>query len=89
MNLYSVGYYLSNWCVYVFAPTRNRAKAMVAELYGEEYIHMRCKTLRKGVNVAVPSVVDSEDDEAYKDVLKCGYRYMTEEEVDREEWLWV
>jgi hypothetical protein len=54
----------------------------VAELFGEEYIDMRCKTLKRGVlDVQVPTIVDSELDEAYKYVLECGYHYYDDEEL--------
>lgn len=82
MNLYQVSDKDYDWICYVFDVSRNRAKAMVAESFGIDYVDMRCKTLRKGVNIQTPTMVDDEQDEAYKTVLECGYRYCSEEEME-------
>lgn len=39
---------------------------------------MRCKTLKKGVNVPVPMLVTHPDDNGYDIVKNCGYEYVTE-----------
>ena len=88
MNLYHVWDRHYEWCCFAFNTTRNRAKARVAELFDQEYIDMRCKTLKRGVNVPVPMVVDCDTDEGYDMVLKCGYRYATEEELNEWEDRW-
>ena len=79
MNLYQVMDKNYEWGCFVFDVSRNRAKASVAEHLGEDYVDMRCKTLKKGVNVPMPTIVDSEDDEAYQMVLACGYKYYSDE----------
>lgn len=81
MNLYQVLDKNYEWCCYVFDVSRNSAKARVAESYGEDYINMRCKTLTKGVNVPIPMMVDDEESMGYDIVLKCGYRYVGEDEM--------
>ena len=80
MNLYRVSNKDYEWCCYVFETTRNKAKAFGASCFGEDYTDMRCTTLKKGINVDRPRVVDCEDDEGHDIVLKCGYRFATEEE---------
>ena len=82
MNLYSVWDRNYEWCCFVFDTTRNRAKLRVAESFGEDYIDMRCKTLKKGVNVPYPMLVDCDDADGYDIVLQCGYHYATEEEMN-------
>lgn len=82
MNLYIVWDKNYEWCCYAFDTTRNRAKLRVAESFGEDYINMRCKTLRKGINLPYPMLADSEDAEGYDIVLQLGYRYATEEEMN-------
>jgi hypothetical protein len=72
----------------VFETTRNKAKKRVAEHFFCDYIDMRCKTLRKGVNFTYPKTVDSEDDEGYSVVLQCGFHYPTEAEIYAEEERW-
>ncbi len=89
MNLYKVMDANYDWCCFVFETTRNRAKLRVAESLGQEYIDMRCKTLKKGVNVPRPMTVDDETAEGYDMVVQCGYGYSYEEEptTDPPEWL--
>lgn len=79
-NLYMVLDANYDWCCFAFDISRNRAKMRVAKEFGCEYTEMRCKTLRKGVNVPLPMLVDSPDAEGYDMVLACGYHYKTEEE---------
>lgn len=80
MNLYLVWDKQYEWCCYVFAVSRNQAKLMVAELFSQEYIDMRCKTLRKGLcNPQEPATVDYTDDYLYEIVKQCGYEYTEEE----------
>jgi hypothetical protein len=80
MNLYQVWDDEYERYCFVFDISRNRAKAMVAEHFGLEYISMRCKTLKKGVNFDFITIVESDKDEAYNVVLACGYRYYYDEE---------
>jgi hypothetical protein len=75
MNLYTVGDYRSDWVCYCFATTVNRARTMVADHFGEKYIHMRGSLLKRGVNVSCPVVVDCAEHELYPKVVECGYRY--------------
>lgn len=90
MNLYQVADAQYEWCCFVFDVSRNRAKASAAEYFGCDYIDMRCKTLKKGLqSVQIPTIVDSDADEEYKVVLECGYRYYDEEELAAmiDEWM--
>lgn len=79
MNLYMVLDANYDWCCFAFDITRNRAKKRVADEFSHEYIDMRCKTLKKGVNVPIPMLVTHPDDDGYDMVLKCGYHYAEEE----------
>ena len=36
---------------------------------------MRCKTLKKGVNIPFPMLVTHPDDKGYEIVKSCGYEY--------------
>ena len=50
MNLYMVWDEQYEWCCFIFAHSRNEAKAMWARCFDQEYTSARCKTLEKGVN---------------------------------------
>ena len=80
MNLYSVTDKTYDWCCYVFATTRGRAKALGASYIGVDYIDARCSTLKRGVNFSQEMVVDDTDSPGYEMVLKCGYEFADEEE---------
>lgn len=80
MNLYLVTDANYDWACFAFDTSRERAKLRVAKEYGNEYIEMRCKTLKKEVNVPLPMLVTDADDEGYDIVLQCGYHYDTDEE---------
>lgn len=80
MNLYIVLDANYNWGCFVFEKTRNRAKAAVARHFDMDYTEMRCKTLKRAVNVDYPMIVDCETDQGYDMVLACGYHYMKDEE---------
>ena len=80
MNLYCVQDSDYEWCCFAFDSSRNRAKKSVADFFDMEYIEMRCKTLRKGVNVPFPTIVADEDDRGYDVVKDCGFGFATEEE---------
>lgn len=89
MNLYQVWDKHCAWSCFVFDVSRNRAKASAAKVFDEDYINIRCVTLRKGISkIQNPKVVDSETDEEYQVVLECGYRYYDDEELTAmiEEW---
>lgn len=75
MNLYMVLDNNYDWCCFAFDTSRNRAKKRVADEFFCEYIDMRCRTLRKGVNVPIPMLVTHLDDDGYDMVLRCGYQY--------------
>ena len=51
----------------------------VAREFGNEYTEMRCKTLKKGVNVPAPMLVTHPDDNGYDIVKNCGYEYGTDD----------
>lgn len=80
MNLYCVWDSNYDWCCFAFDSSRNRAKKLVADFFDMDYIEMRCKTLRKGVNVPFPTIVTCEDDFGYDCVKDCGFSFATEEE---------
>ena len=82
MNLYRVHGFDDCSCCFVFDTSRGRAKARVASYFNCEYINMRCQILAHGVNVPFLMVVDSPDAVGYEYVLKCGYRYATDEELE-------
>ena len=83
MNLYMVLDNNYDWCCFAFDTSRNKAKKKVADEFSCDYIDMRCKTLRKGVNVLIPMLVTHPNDNGYDMVLNCGYHYATEDE----EWI--
>lgn len=80
MNLYQVMTKEYEWCAYCIAPTRSKAKLMVAQEFGEEYTDMRCKTIQKGVKVENATVIDSDLHPMYHIVTECGHKYYTDEE---------
>ncbi len=84
MNLYVVMDNNYDWCVYVFDVSRNRARIRMAESYDVEYVDTRCKTLKKGLNVPKPMLVDDDSSEGYDIILELGYRYLTDEEIEEE-----
>lgn len=83
MNLYMVLDSNYDWCCFAFDTSRNRAKKRVADEFYCDYIDMRCKTLKRDVNVPVSMLVTHPDDKGYDVVLSCGFHYATEEE----EWI--
>ena len=83
MNLYQV---MPNYeyTYFVFAETRNKAKAACVRWYvdeGEEYTDMRCRTLAKDVPDHLLEqlnhiyVIDSPNSEGYKIVKELGFEY--------------
>lgn len=85
MNLYQV---MPNYeyTYFVFAKTRNKAKAACVRRYvdeGEEYTDMRCKTLVKDVPSHLIErlnhiyVIGSPGDEGYEVVKELGFEYET------------
>ena len=83
MNLYQVWDKNYEWCCFAFDTSRNKAKLRVAESFFCDYIDMRCMTVKKGVNVQVPMLVDHPNAEGYDMVLYYGGRY----EQDVEAWI--
>lgn len=79
-SLYQVGDSSYEWICYIFETTRNRAKARVAEYFDQDYVDMRCKTLKRGVNVDFPMIVDCPESKGYEIVQQFGYGYLTEDE---------
>lgn len=81
MNLYMVLDNNYDWCCFAFDTSRNRAKKKVADEFYCDYIDMRCKTLKKDVDVFEPMLVTHPDDNGYDIVLGYGFHY-DEEGVD-------
>lgn len=79
MNLYSVSDCNYEWCCFVFDTSRNRAKMRVAKYFDMDYIDMRCKLCKRGVNISMPMIVDDETSDGYDVVLNCGYHYLSED----------
>lgn len=79
MNLYCVYPEQYDWCCFVFAMSRNDAKAMWARCFDQEYINARCKTLHKGLNFPFSKCVDCPDDPDYGYVVGLGYEYAEDE----------
>lgn len=75
MNLYNVMDKNYEWSCFVFAPTRNKAKKLVADHFFIDYIDLRSRCLKKGVNIDHCVVVDHPDDEYYDLVVNCGFSY--------------
>lgn len=80
LNLYMVQDSNYEWCCFVFDASRNKAKLSVAEHFGFDYIDMRCKTLKKGVNFPYAKIVDCEEEDGYDFVKQCGYEYVKEDD---------
>ena len=78
VNLYMVCDSNYDWCCFAFDISRNMAKLSVARKFGNEYTEMRCKTLKKCVNVPFPMLVTHPDDNGYDIVKNCGYEYGTD-----------
>lgn len=81
MNLYMVCDSNYDWCCFAFDTSRNRAKMRAAEHFFCEYTDMRCKTLRKGINVSDPKLIYDEDCEGYDIVKNCGFKYEDDSEL--------
>lgn len=87
MNLYKV---MPNYeyTYFVFAPTRNKAKAACVGFSHEDekYTDMRCRTLVKDIpcfpcdDLGAVCVVDDVDDSAYEIVKELGFHF--EEDID-------
>lgn len=75
MNLYCVCDEQYEWCCFIFAHTRNEAKAMWARGFDQEYTSARCKTLKRGVNFPMCKCIDDPDDPDYGYVVGLGYEY--------------
>lgn len=58
MNLYIVYDANYDWECFVFETTKNKAKKRVAEDFFMDYIDVRCKTLKKGVNFPYPKTIN-------------------------------
>ena len=70
MNLYKVSDASYAWCAFTFAVKANYAKLMVAHEFNEEYINLRCKTIKKDVG-GEPEVCDGNSER----LLECGAQY--------------
>jgi len=75
MNLYQVSVQNDEWCTFVFAETRNKAKVMmVGWFFDEEYCDFRTRLLKKDVG-GIATVVEHEGDEHYSKVLGLGFGF--------------
>lgn len=75
MNLYMVLDNNYEWCCFAFDTSRNKAKKKVADEFYCEYVDMRCKTLKKNIDVSAPMLVTHPNDKGYDIVLSCGFHY--------------
>ncbi len=86
MNLYIVSPYHKDWCCFVFARSRNRAKSLVAGYlrgdYEIEYIDLRSRTGAKNTEVKDEAVVDWDEHPLYETVKKYGYEYLNWDEIE-------
>ena len=75
MNLYKVYPFGDEWCCYVFAETRNKAKTMLVHYFtnDDEYIDYGCKTVKKNVG-GEPEVCDGDCER----LVVCGVKYNNE-----------
>lgn len=80
MNLYCVRDKDGEWQCFVFESCPARAKMRIVDLYGGEYINMRCRTLKKGVNIDAALIVDSTKHEYYPIVQELGFSFEREDE---------
>ena len=76
MNLYLVSEKEAEWCVFVFAHTRNRARYLLPDLeYGAQYITTSARLIGKTDEVAEEAVVDTETHPLYPIVQKLGGKF--------------
>ena len=80
MHLYQV-YMGDEYCCFVFAETKNRARYMCHNYFDEDYIDTTAY-LRVKDTGGKEALIDSDYDENYSRVTNLGYRYATEEEMD-------
>lgn len=76
MNLYCVYSKDSDYIIFVFEETLNKAKSRCFDFYcdDEEYINWRGQMLKKNVG-GKAELIDGMDDESYKRVLALGCEY--------------
>ena len=80
MNLYQVSIINVDYCTFVFAETRNKAKYMMVGCFGdEEYCDLRTLLLKKDVG-GVATVIEHEGDAGYKRVQELGFGFREEVE---------
>ena len=64
------------WGVFVFAPTRNKARHMLPDFEdGTEYITTKANLIGKAEEVEQETVVDDKDHPLYPIVLKLGGKF--------------
>lgn len=83
VNLYKVIDENYEYCMFVFAESRNQAKQFCVGRHddSETYISFRCKTLEKDVNPDYfATVVDCPNDKAYEYVKALGFEYQYQDE---------
>lgn len=70
-----------DWCVYVTAPTRGKAKSMVYAAFGDIYFlqYTDIHAIKKKAADGYPAKLYEED---CPELEALGYRYMTEEEME-------
>ena len=80
MNLYNVMDKNYDWGCFVFAPNRNKAKAIISRYFDQDYIDLRSNLLKRGIlNPSYCLVVDCPEDENYYLVEQLGFSYKNEE----------
>ena len=80
MNLYKVWIKNQDWCTFVFAETRNKAKYKLVGNFGEdEYCDIRSSLLKRNVGGSA-ALVECEGDADYKRVQELGFGFREEVE---------
>ena len=83
MNLYWVAEKDAEWGVFVFAQTRNKARAMLPDFEdGTEYITTQANLVGKTEEVEQETVVDSDYHPLYPIVQKLGGKFTDLEEEE-------
>ena len=90
VNLYQVMPRTYEYSYFVFAESRNEAKALCVDRNAsstdgdENYINLRCKTLKKDVDESYYcTVIEAPEDKGYEYVKMLGFDYYTNEEWEK------
>lgn len=85
VNLYRVSPSSYDYCYFVFARSRNKAKQLCTHYNddSEDYIDLRCSLCEKNVNPEYENkVIDSQADKEYEYVRSLGFEYSEEVDYD-------